>query len=152
MINRISEVKESEDMAADGDDGTVLGNVILFPGKSKNRPPQSIEEICREVKLNKTARIEEVTEVIVVQLFEDLFNNGYDFSEKEEANKDMAFLIEAVKSIMCKHDGMTHTFHNLAETYFVADTNGELTFIDDTLHEAVVDISDIEATDEESGC
>lgn len=133
------------------DEVPVLGNVILFPGKSRNRPPQSIEEICREVKLNKTARIEEVTEIVVVQLFEDLFDNGYDFSEREDANKDMAFLIESVKSIMCKHDGMDHTFHNLAETYFVADECGELTFVDDTLHEAVVDISDLES-DGETGC
>lgn len=149
MINRISEVEEPE-MA---DEVPELGNVVLFPGKTRNRPPQSIEEICREVKLNKTARIEEITEVVVVQLFEDLFDNGYDFSERNDANKDMAFLIEAVKAIMCKHDGMAHCFHDLAETYFVADENGELTFVDSEAHDIVVDLTNIDEikTDGETG-
>jgi hypothetical protein len=143
MINTSSEVRELE--MAD-EDGSNLGNVILFPGKTRNRPPQSIEEICREVKLNKTARIEEITEIVVVELFEDLYEHGYDFSERHDANKDMAFLIEAVKSIMSKHDGMAHKFHELAETYFVADGDGDLTFT-----ESVVDLSGL-MEDGETGC
>lgn len=147
MINTSSEVRELE--MADGT-GSNLENVILFPGKTKNRPPQSIEEICREVKINKTARIEEITEVVVVQLFEDLFDNGYDFSERHDANKDMAFLIEAVKSIMCKHDGLDHRFHLLSETFFVADANGDLTFVEE-IEKSVVDLTGI-IDDGEAGC
>lgn len=116
-------------------------NVIMFPGVSKNRPPQSLEEICRHVELAKTTRIEEVTEAVVVNMFEDLFDNNYDFTERNDANKDMAFLIEAVKSIMRRHDGLAHPFHVLSEHYFVAEPNGDLTFIGDP---TILEVTDVE--------
>lgn len=110
-------------------DDPKLNNVIMFPGISRNRPPQSLEEIFKNVELAKTTRIEEVTEVVVVNMFEDLFDNNYDFTERNDANKDMAFLIEAVKSLMHRHDGLDHPFHMLAEHYFTADATGDLTFV-----------------------
>lgn len=113
----------------------------MFPGTSKNRPPQSLEEICRNVEVAKTTRIEEVTEAVVINLFEDLFDNNYDFTTKTDANKDMAFLIEAVKAVMHRHDGLDHPFHVLAEHYFEADKDGDLTFIGDP---TIIEVTDIE--------
>lgn len=103
-------------------------NVVIFPGASKNRPPQSLEEICHIVELVKTTRIEEVTEEVIINIFENLFDNNYDFTERKDANKDMAFLIEAVKAVMHKHDGLDHPFHALAEHYFVENEKGDLVF------------------------
>lgn len=117
---------------------TKVGNVIMFPGISRNRPPQSFEEICHHVALAKTTRIEEVVESVVVNMFEDLYGHNYDFSNKQEANKDMAFLIEAVKSVMHRHDGLDHPFHELADEYFTEDAAGELTFV------TIVEVTDIE--------
>lgn len=118
-------------------DDPKLNNVIMFPGISRNRPPQSLEEIFKNVELAKTTRIEEVTEVVVVNMFEDLFDNNYDFTERNDANKDMAFLIEAVKALMHRHDGLDHPFHVLAEHYFAADATGDLTFV------GVTEITDV---------
>lgn len=125
MINRTQETVVETEMV-DGE--PVYNNVIVFPRPSKNRPPQSIEEIYRSVELAKTTRIEEVTEAAIINMFEDLFDSGFDFTERTDTNKDMAFLIEAVKSLLCKHDGMGHSFQNLAEEHFTADANGDLTF------------------------
>jgi hypothetical protein len=108
-------------------------NIVMFPRASRNRPPQSLEEICRNVELAKTTRIEEVTEVIIVNLFEDLFENGYDFTERHDVNKEMAFLIEAVKSVMHKHDGLGHPFHAVAEQYFTENDQGDLVFKEEEL-------------------
>jgi hypothetical protein len=116
-------------------------NIIMFPGKSRNRPPQSLEEICKNVELAKTTRIEEVTEAVIINLFEDLYDHLYDFTERNDANKDMAFLIEAVKSLMHRHDGLDHQFHSLAEHYFAADESGDLTFIGNP---NIVEVTEIE--------
>ncbi len=107
-----------------------LTNVVLFPGVSKNRPPQSIEEICRNVQLAQTARIEDTVEEVVVDLFENLFSYAFDFTERDDANKDMAFLIEALKSVLCRHDGLDHPFQKLAEQYFKNNAEGDLVFIE----------------------
>lgn len=102
------------------------GKVIMFPGTTRNRPPQSLEEICKSVALAKTTRIEGIAEIVIINMFEDLFGHGYDFSEREDANKDMAMLIEALKSILNRHDGMSHPFQEIAEQIFLADENGDL--------------------------
>ena len=141
MINTMQTLGEPEMAENDPKES----NVVLFPGFSKNRPPQSIEEICRTVELAKTVRIEETTEVAILNLFEDLFNNGFDFTDREDANKNMAFLIETLKALLCKHDGIEHSFHMLAEQYFMEDPMGDLFFVDTVK----VEPSDI---DEGSGC
>ncbi len=128
MINKTVEAKGPEMASED----VKSNNVILFPGISKNRPPQSIEEICRNVELAKTARIEDAVEEVVVELFENLFSYAFDFSQRDDANKDMAFLIEALKSVLAKHDGLEHPFQQLAEKYFVANANGDLSFVEGT--------------------
>lgn len=124
-------------------------NIIMFPGMTRNRPPQSLEEICRNVELAKTTRIEEVTEIVIVNMFEDLFNNAFDFTDRHDTNKDMAFLIEALKSMMCRHNGIEHPFHDLSERYFEADENGDLTFIE--VDETLIQI-ELDDGEEEIGC
>ena len=117
-----------------------MNNVIMFPGVIRNRPPQSLEEICRSVALAKSTRIEEVTEGVVVNLFEDLYMANFDFTERVDANKDMAMLIEALKSLLSRHDGMHHPFQDKAELLFTADAKGDLTFVPDT----EIEVTDIE--------
>lgn len=129
----------------DMDEEPKVSNVIIFPGPSRNRPPQSLEEIFRNVELAKTTRIEEVTEHVIVNVFEDLYANNYDFTERQDANKDMAFLIEAVKSILHRHDGLDHPFHDLAEQFFVADANGDLSFVESSVVEVLIEVTDIES-------
>jgi hypothetical protein len=99
--------------------------------------------------LAKTTRIEEVTEAVIINLFEDLYDNMYDFTERTDANKDMAFLIEAVKSILHRHDGLDHPFHALAQNYFTADAKGDLTFVGS---EKIVEVTEIEETSGDTGC
>lgn len=127
-------------------------NIVIFPGLSKNRPPQSLEEICRIVELAKTTRIEEVTEVVIVNLFENLFENAFDFTERQDTNKDMAFLIEALKSMLCRHDGLDHPFQDVAEKFFSTDENGDLTFME-TASSNEIQVVEIElGGDGEMGC
>jgi hypothetical protein len=106
-----------------------VNNVVMFPGVTRNRPPQTLEEITKHVVLAKTTRIESVVENVIIQLFEDLFHHGYDFSDREDTNRDMAFLIEGLKSMLNRHDGMSHPFQHLAEQFFFADENGDLTLL-----------------------
>jgi hypothetical protein len=111
------------------------GKVIMFPGVTRNRPPQSLDEICKSVALAKTTRIEGIAEIVIINLFEDLFSHGYDFSERPDTNKDMALLIEAMKSILNRHDGMGHPFHEMVEEIFLSDENGDLTLTKDDITE-----------------
>ena len=45
--------------------------------------------------------------------------------DEEEDIKDGAFLIEALRSIMCKHYGIYHPFQKLAQSVFIDDEKEE---------------------------
>lgn len=144
MINSLEVKGEPPEM-----EDSVANNVILFPGETKNRPAMNMEEIYRSVAAAKTARIDNVIEFVIINLFEDLFENSYDFTDRTDANKDMAFLIEAIKSLLNKHDGLDHPFQILAESYFVADEAGDLSFVEDTESSIVYVMMDDETEVEE---
>lgn len=101
-------------------------NVVIFPKPHKNRPVQNFEEICRNVEMAKVTRIDEVAEETIVDMMEKLFEKGYDFGERTDVDKDIAFLFHALKAVLHKHDGLGHPFHNLSEQYFVPDKDGDL--------------------------
>lgn len=115
-------------MTTDNGEGTMEqpDNVVIFPKPHKNRPVQNFEEICRNVEMAKVTHIDEVAEEIVVEMMEKMFEKGYDFSERSDADKDIALLFQALKSVLHKHDGLSHPFHNVSESFFVPDKDGDL--------------------------
>jgi len=129
MINRISEIEEvvSEELVPEGK----KDNVVLFPKAKKDCPPLTLEEVYQKFDAIREAERDTVIENTMVSIFELLADDNYDFTHRDDINKDMAFTIEAIRSMLYKYDGKSHPFQKAAENLFVEDAEGDLHFIPD---------------------
>jgi hypothetical protein len=103
-------------------------NVILFPKKNnKVNDMISVEKIDRNVELMKHYHIQETIANIAPLIFNNLDIAGFPLSEDEEIDdiKDGAFVIESLRSLMCKYHGLHHPFQNLAEGVFIKEKGDE---------------------------
>ena len=80
----------------------------------------------------KHNHIIETLETIVPMLFNNMDIAGFDIipSDEDEDDpnvKDCALIVEAIRSLMCKHYMIDHPFQNLSENLFLYKKNGILT-------------------------
>lgn len=108
-------------------------NVITFP-KSYNGPArdqEALEEIDKKIDLMKHFHIQETITNIAPMIFNQLDISGFSLSDDSmddsESIKDGAFIIEALRSIMCKHYGIYHPFQKLSENIFYPDDEDPMT-------------------------
>jgi hypothetical protein len=80
--------------------------------------------------VNKAIHIQETLINLMPALFNAIERYGFQFDElQEEATKrDGTFVIEAVKSLLCKYYDLHHPFQDIAEQAFIVDDGGELDF------------------------
>ena len=104
-------------------------NVITFPrAKIKNDETPSLEEIKENVETLKHFHIQEVIANIAPMLFNQLDISGFtDLEEQDMDMRDGALIIEAIRSLMCKHYGMYHQFQRISESIFKIDENDPTT-------------------------
>lgn len=101
-------------------------NVITFP-KAYSGPLKeevSAEDITRNLDMMKHFHIQETIVNIAPMIFNHLDIAGFPMSEDDagpESLKDGAFIIEALRSIMCKYYGIYHPFQKLSEEIFYPD-------------------------------
>lgn len=109
-------------------------NVINFP-KSYNGPVKdeaaAIEEIDKKIDLMKHFHIQETITNIAPMIFNQLDISGFTLSDDDidgtDSIKDGAFIIEALRSIMCKHYNIYHPFQKLSENVFYPDSDDPMT-------------------------
>jgi hypothetical protein len=109
-------------------------NVINFP-KPYNGPKNEINEteIIQNVEMMKHYHIQETISNIAPMIFNQLDIAGFDFTDEESVDiKDGAFIIEALRSMMCKHYGLYHPFQQISENVFFPDKEeiGALKIVD----------------------
>ncbi len=97
-------------------------NVVRFPKTSTRKEPD-LEEIQANLEMMKLYHIQETIQILVPIVFTQLGIAGFDLDEDEDVEelKDGAFLLEALRSIMCKHYGIYHPFQEVAESIFSPD-------------------------------
>lgn len=98
-------------------------NIISFP-KPYIGPTQTLsgEEITRKMDMMKLYHIQETIANIAPMIFNQLDLAGFDISDEETMDiKDGAFLVEALRSIMCKYYGMYHPFQQISQNVFFPD-------------------------------
>lgn len=98
-------------------------NVVSFP-KQYSGPKENItkEDINKNLDMMKQFHIQETIVNIAPMIFNQLDISGFVFDEENSDNiKDGAFIIEALRSIMCKHYGIYHPFQKLSEQVFYPD-------------------------------
>lgn len=107
-------------------------NVIQFPRQNEhvkchNGYIVTKESVDMSIENVKQYHIQETIEIIAPQIFNQFemagFNLAIDGVDVEADIKDGAFLIEAMRSLLCKYYGIHHPFQQIAEEVFSVDQN-----------------------------
>jgi hypothetical protein len=105
-------------------------NVVQFPKNNKNItvPELSLENINRDVEMMKHYHIQETITTLAPIIFNQLEISGFALAEDEDHNlKDGTFIVEALRSIMCKSYGIYHPFQVIAENVFIPESENDST-------------------------
>ena len=114
--------------------GNSMDNVIPFP--KNNKIPANHDEVDEKIQQIKHHHINETLTTIIPMLFSYLASAGFEFDNMDEIEdedeiendpniKDAAFLVEAIRSLLCKHHSMDHPFQQIAENVFEPDSTNE---------------------------
>lgn len=102
--------------------------IIQFPRMEGSKLPPSREELENNLDGLRYEHINDTIDFIVPQLFQDLKSVGFEFNE--DATKFGAFLIEALRSMLCSHYGAMHPFQEIAEEVFQEGEDGDFKIAD----------------------
>lgn len=109
-------------------------NVLVFPTRNQTRvsQPSSIEEVNANMEMIRQHHIHETLQTVAPKIFEILEIAGFDLmnEEMEKDIKNGAFMVEALRSLLCKYYSMSHPFQLIAEEVFVEDGEGGYTIAD----------------------
>lgn len=109
---------------------SIANNILQFPidrvkSLSHLPSPSSKEEVDEKVDEFKNFHIQEAIETIVPVLFNQIQILGFEPSDDEnEYVKDGAFLVEAIRSFMCKLYDIHHPLQLVASSLFEEDADG----------------------------
>lgn len=104
-------------------------NVIKFPKQLPVTPSvPSLEDLKAHQMDLKEEQVEEATDVLTNIIIEQFIQAGFPVSEDDKAIKDLCFLLEATKSLLCKYYGVEHPFHVFADACFMKNEE-DLIFI-----------------------
>lgn len=110
-----------------------MDNVIKFPKQNIRIADGPTDEAEVEDKiLNlKHHHINETLSAMIPSIFAQIDASGFEFEDPEQQDfddmKDGAFLVEAVRSLLCKYYGIDHPFQQLASNIFTALDDGDNT-------------------------
>jgi hypothetical protein len=97
-------------------------NIINFP-KNKKFSSENVltqEDVLINVASVKYNHVNETLAAVIPMLFSNIEIAGFDLSSFEDHEEDImikdgTFIVEAVRSILCKYHGIYHPFQDLAE-------------------------------------
>lgn len=97
-------------------------NVVQFPKPyAGNREEVTLEEIESNLNMIKHYHIQETIATIAPMIFNHLNVAGFEFDDEDGDIKDGAFLIESLRSLMCKYYGIHHPFQIVSDSAFHPD-------------------------------
>jgi hypothetical protein len=98
-------------------------NIIPFPKQNINIQKQtSIEEIKNNIEMMRHYHIQETIANLAPIIFNQLEIAGFPISNEEETDiKDGAFIIESLRSLMCKYYDIYHPFQQISDGVFFPD-------------------------------
>ena len=95
-------------------------NVVIFPKKNENvKSFLNHKEVEQNVQNIRLYHIQETMSEILPHIFAKLDLAGFDVSEESEFMKDGAFIVESLRSFMCKYYGIYHPFQEIANSVFI---------------------------------
>jgi hypothetical protein len=95
----------------------VTDNVVLFPGFKRESPPQTVEEIVDKVTQTRKEHVEGVMADLIPEFIHLFGSYGLDVSS-DEYIKDVAMIMESVKSMISRQYNLDHPFHKMVDNIF----------------------------------
>lgn len=95
-------------------------NVVFFPKKHvSGKDIKNLEEIHYNLEMMHHYHIQETILNLAPIIFNNLDIAGFGLDEEVDQDiKDGAFVIEALRSLLCKYYGIYHPFQDIAENIF----------------------------------
>lgn len=111
-------------------------NVLQFPKPYQGPEIPTVEEIDQNVEMMKYYHIQETVAALAPIIFNNLDVAGFYVTDSEETSvKDGAFILESIKSMMCKYYGLYHPFQLISDKVFMQDADDyEMLTIVDSLN------------------
>lgn len=93
-------------------------NVIQFPHLKKDSPPQTLDEIVKNVEDLRTAEIERILFDVCPLLFSYLNQTyGIVLPDIEETHRDINLVIDVIRSLLYRKFSLTHPLQEFAQKY-----------------------------------
>ena len=109
-------------------------NVIIFPReKVGGRVSPTEQDIKDNLDTFKYTHIQETVSLVAPILFQHISFAGFDIFEDDDSDeslKESAFLVEAIRAILCKYYGLDHPFQKLSQNLFKIEEDGLLSIVD----------------------
>lgn len=96
-------------------------NVISFPKSNKKivMAAETVEHIHNNLEMMKHYHIQETILNMAPILFNQLDIAGFGMTDDEDEDvRDGAFIVEALRAVMCKYYGIYHPFQTIIENIF----------------------------------
>ena len=102
-------------------------NVVTFPKtKIPSNMPTTIEEIEDNMDMIRQIHIQETIETVMPILFDQISIAGFQPAHEDDDIKEASFIVEAVRSLLCKVYGVSHPFQVISENIFLEKEDGNL--------------------------
>ena len=93
-------------------------NVILFPGfKREDAPPQNLDEIVDKVTQTRKEHVAGVMNDMIPDIINMFGAYGVDINDDKYV-KDVALVMEGIKSLLHRQYNLEHPFHNMVDNIF----------------------------------
>ena len=92
-------------------------NVVLFPGMKRESPPQTVEEIVDQVTQTRKEHVEGVINDLIPELIQLFGSYGLDVNSDENI-RDVAMVMESIKSLLARQYRLPHPFHEMVDNIF----------------------------------
>ena len=98
----------------------VQNNVVMFPKEKKDSPVQNMDEVMYVIENTKKAVAEIIIEDVVGNMFQNFSRYGIVVKEKFGPifMKDVALIIESIKSGVYRSLEYDHPLHNFSDKMF----------------------------------
>lgn len=107
----------------------VQNNVIMFPKeKREDTPIQNMDELMYVIENTKKAVADVIIEEVVGNMFQNFSRYGITVKEKnaQPFMKDVALIVESIKSGVFRSMEFEHPLHNVSEKVFEMKSENEL--------------------------
>ena len=109
-------------------------NVVPFPGVKRNSPPQNLEEVQSNLETIRQVHIEEAMNLVATVVFDNLLLAGFSFDPDDDSMiKDVALMLESLRSLLSKYHNLEHPFHRVANEIFALQKNGTVICLESKL-------------------